>query len=234
MLGSASEQLALDGAGSTTSLRPIVGYQWSQVSGTPLRFGDASAASTTVSWGATAPAGVERATVRLTVTDAAGDSDVMDVVVLSSNLAAANRVLYFRSAAGDYIGAGKTALFTADSAQFQETLSAGYLRASVITPGYGEWWYLDLATANGAALQVGAYEDAIRAAFRDGKNGIDFTGSGRGCNQTVGRFDVLEIQTDGAGAITRLAVDFEQHCESATAPALLGSYRINSNVPIRR
>ena len=67
------------------------------------------------------------------------------------------------------------------------------------------------------------------------QNGIDFDGHGRGCNQTVGRFDVLEIQTDSVGGgITRLAVDFEQHCETAGAPALFGSYRVNSTIPIRR
>jgi len=143
-------------------------------------------------------------------------------------------VLYFRSAAGDYIGAGATALFDTGLAQFQETLNSGYFHASVIAPGYADWWYLDLANSDGSPLHVGAYENAIRAAFRGSQNGVDFSGNGRGCNQTVGRFDVLEIETDGTGAITRLAVDFEQHCESASAPALLGSYRVNSSVPIRR
>jgi hypothetical protein len=96
------------------------------------------------------------------------------------------------------------------------------------------WWTLQLATGDGSPLHVGAYEDAIRAPFRGNQNGIDFSGSGRGCNQTVGRFDVLEIATNGAGALTKLAVDFEQHCESPTAAALLGSYRFNSSIALRR
>lgn len=81
---------------------------------------------------------------------------------------------------------------------------------------------------------MGAYENAILAAFRGSRNCIDFNGSGRSCHQTVGRFDVPEIQTDDSGAITRLAVDFEQHGEFANAPALFGRHRIGSSVPIRR
>lgn len=234
VLADTADRLSLSGQTSIGRPRPITSYRWSQVSGTPLRFSDAAAAQTTVAWGDTPPTGVERAVVRLTVADDSGDTDVADLIILSGNLRSSSHVLYFRSAAGDYIGQGATALFDPSIAQFQESLSSGYLRASVITPGFSEWWDLNLASSNGLPLQVGAYENAIRAAFRGNQNGIDFYGSGRGCNETSGRFDVLEIQTDSSGVITRLAVDFEQHCESANAPALLGSYRVNSSVPIRR
>lgn len=234
LLAGPSDQLSLSGLTSISAPRPIVSYQWSQVSGTPLRFSDAAAAQTTLSWGPTPPTGAERAVVRLTVADASGDTDAVDLTIQSADLSASNRVLYFRSAAGNSIGAGTTALFANGMAEFQESLNPGYLRASVITPGYADWWYLDLASSDGSPLHVGAYENAIRAAFRGNQNGIDFSGNGRGCNQVFGRFDVLEIQTDGTGAITQLAVDFEHRCESATAPALLGSYRVNSSVPIRR
>ena len=230
----ASDSLHLNGAGSLATSRPIVAYHWSQISGTPLRFTAPDASETDLTWGATPPTGVESAVIQLTVTDTSGDSDVTQLTIRSANLAGSGHVLYFRSAAGDYIGGGSIALFGDGSAQFQEAMNSGYLHASVISPGYADWWYLDLASSDGSPLHVGAYENAIRAAFRGSQNGIDFTGDGRGCNQTVGRFDVIEIQTDAAGAITRLAVDFEQHCESSTAPALLGSYRVNSSVPIRR
>lgn len=81
-------------------------------------------------------------------------------------------------------------------------------------------------------MHVGAYENATWWA-NPGQNGINFTVNGRGCSQTAGRFDVLEIQTDFSGTITKLAIDFEQRCASG-APPLLGSYRMNSGVPIRR
>ncbi|MEP7101196.1 MAG: hypothetical protein ABI781_11850 [Burkholderiales bacterium] len=234
VLFGASEQLTLNGQTSTGTPRPIVSYQWSQLSGTPLHFENATAAQTNVSWGTTPPTGIEGAVVRLTVTDASGDTDATELTIQSANLADSSHVLYFRSAAGDYIGAGATTVIGSAAAQFQEAINSGYLHASIISPGYSDWWYLDLANGDGSPLHVGTYENAIRAAFRGNQNGVDFSGNGRGCNQTVGRFDILEIQTDSSGAVTKLAVDFEQHCESATAPALLGSYRVNSSVPIRR
>lgn len=235
LLGAASDQLSLDGRASRSTPRAIVSYQWSQVSGTPLQFADASAAQTTVSWGAVAPAMGERPVVRLTVTDASGDTDATELTLQSANLGAASRILYFRSAAGDYIGAGATAVYTNGMVAFQESLlTADYFRTSLNASSYTDTWHLDLATGDGSPLRVGAYENAMRAAFRGSQNGLDFSGSGRGCNQVVGRFDVLEFETDGAGTVTRLAVDFEQHCERADAPALLGSFRVNSSVPIRR
>jgi hypothetical protein len=99
--------------------------------------------------------------------------------------------------------------------------------------GYAEWWNLTLATAGGLPLRVGAYENAVRAPFSANANGIDLSGSGRGCNSIFGRYDVLEINAEPGGNITRLAVDFEQRCDSATAPPLYGSFRFNSSVPLR-
>lgn len=230
----ASEQLLLDGRPSTGAPRPIVSYRWTQLSGTPLQFADATSAQTHVSWGPTPPTGIERAVVRLTVTDARGDTDATELTIRSADLSRSTRVLYFRSAAGDYIGRGAIELLDNSLAAFTETLSAGELRASMISPGFTNWWYLNLATSDGSPLQVGAYENAIRTPFRGSQNGLELYGNGSGCNQIFGRFDVLEIQTDATGTITRLAVDFEQHCEFAAAPPLLGSYRINSTVPIRR
>ncbi len=229
-----SDRLSLDGRGSTGTPRPIVSYRWTQVSGTPLNFSDPTAAQTQVSWGATPPSGIELAVVRLTVADARGDTDATELTVRSADLSRSTRVLYFRSAAGDFIGRGNIELLDSSLATFTETLSAGELRTSMISPGFSNWWYLNFATGDGAPLMVGAYEDAIRMAFHGSQNGLELFGNGSGCNQIVGRFDVLEIETDPAGTITRLAIDFEQHCEFAAAPPLLGSYRINSTIPIRR
>ncbi len=231
----ASDQLSLTARSSTSTAQPLVAYKWSQVSGTPLRIGTPEAVQTTVSWGDAPPAGVEQAVVRLTVTDALGDTETTDAILLSASVTGSSHVLYLRSTPGDGIGSGATTLIEDSAAQFQEALNGGTVHISVVRPGYAEWWYLDLAVASGTPFQVGAYDDAIRAAFAGStRNGVDLSGSGRGCNQVFGRFDVLEVATDSSGAITRLAVDFEQHCEFANAAPLLGSYRVNSSVPIRR
>lgn len=234
MLAGAADQLVLDGRASRSTARPIVAYRWTQVSGTALRFGDAAAAQTVVSWGDRPPTGAERAVVRLTVTDSAGDTDAIDLTVLSAELGAARRVLYFRSADGDYVGAGATNVLLDSQAQFWESHVPGYFSLSANTPDYRESWSLYLGSADGLPLHAGAYENAQRWSSLGSHNGLAFSGGGRGCSLSFGRFDVIEIETDGSGAITRLAVDFEQRCDSATAPALLGSYRVNSSVPIRR
>lgn len=150
-------------------------------------------------------------------------------------MTASSHLLCVRSSPGDGIGAAATTLIEDSAAQFQEALTGGTVHISVVRPGHAEWWYLDLAVAGGTPFQVGAYDDAIRAAFAgSARNSVDFTATGRGCNQVFGRFDVLDVAIDSSGAITRLAVDFEQHCEFANAAPLLGSYRANSSVPIRR
>jgi hypothetical protein len=232
LLAGPGEQVSLSGQGSTGAPRPIVSYRWSQVSGTPLRFADATAAQTTVSWGDAAPAGVEAAVVRLTVADAAGDTEWADLTVTSADLSSATHLLYFRSAAGDQVGAGAISLLANSQAQFQSSGNFGWFDATATTPGSAQWWNLYLRSADGLPLHVGAYENATWWP-NFGQNGISFSVDGRSCGQTVGRFDVLEIETDFFGTVTKLAIDFEQRCGSG-APPLLGSYRVNSGVPIRR
>jgi hypothetical protein len=233
---SPTDRATLDAGGSTTSLRRITGYQWTQLSGTPLQFGDPSAALTTVAWGSSPPNGVEDAVVQLMVTDAAGDSDTTRITIRSGNVNGSGHVLYFRSTAGDYVGNGRTVLIGDGTGAFNDSpLSRGYTRTFYSDFRNSGFTQLLIASSDGSALHAGAYEDAIRTSFHGTQNGIEFIHDGRTCNAVYGRFDVLEVEFDATGSnITRFAVDFEQHCESASAPPLFGSYRINSTIPIRR
>lgn len=232
-LSSAAAVIELD-AGSSFSARPIAGYQWRQLSGTPLVLSAPQSAQTQLHWGSVVPTTLDNCVFELTITDTAGDRETTRISIAVYQPASVTRLLHFRSAAGDYIGAGQTVTVSDTTGTF------GALPANtggVITFGYSEtnfisWWNLSLAGANGVPLTVGVYADARRAAFAGANNGLDFYGSGRGCNQVFGRFKVLELQTDPGGAINKIAVDFEQHCESADAPPLFGSLRINSLLPI--
>jgi Calx-beta domain len=57
---------------------------------------------------------------------------------------------------------------------------------------------------------------------------LDVFGDGRGCD-TVGRFYLSDIAFNLDGTVSRLALDFEQHCTGVTiGPALYGSVRYNS------
>jgi hypothetical protein len=148
----------------------------------------------------------------------------------SASTFAGQNVLYYSSQAGDYIGQGQDVTFTGADGSFSVSAGSSTLRAGFIAPGWTHWWFLILGTANGAALQAGAYEGAQR--FPSGGHPqLEFYGDGRGCNTITGRFDVLEIVRDASGAVTQLAVNWEQHCEGGV-PALLGQIRYNSSVPV--
>lgn len=150
-------------------------------------------------------------------------------------------VLYFKSERGDYIGGGQERIFT--DADFRFGVSKNYDNGVSVwinnyaTAPWGKWesWSLDTAAPNRALLQVGAYEGATRFPFQAyDKPGLSFTGSGRGCNRSYGRFDVLEVVYGTNGQVTSFAANFEQHCEWPTAPALFGQIRYNSDIPITR
>ena len=233
-LTSATGSVQLSAVGSISTLRPIANYTWVQLGGTPLTISAPQSASTQVSWGEQRPSGLENVVVELTITDTAGEVETARVTVKSLDLLTAGRVLYFRSTPGDTIGGGQTVMVGDPTGNLSSNpLNSGYVTYNYIAADFSSYWFLNLATADGAGLRVGAFENAVRAPFHNNANGLELSGSGGGCNQIVGRFEVLEIATDLSGTISRLAVDFEQHCEFAQAPPLFGSLRINSNVPIR-
>lgn len=81
---------------------------------------------------------------------------------------------------------------------------------------------------DGSALAPAAYEYATRYPFQSPLfPGLDVTIRSSGCNTLRGRFVIYELAV-ADGAIQRLAVDFEHHCEGAEA-ALFGAIRFNSD-----
>ncbi len=99
--------------------------------------------------------------------------------------------------------------------------------------GSSHWWTLNFNAPNGKELIPGPYEGATRYPFQPPtKPGLDISGSGRGCDELTGRFDVLQAEYAPDGRIERFAADFEQHCEGHT-PALRGSirYRASATFP---
>lgn len=138
----------------------------------------------------------------------------------------------YRGQAADYISQGHAAAYDDSTATVRTTYNAGYFRTQFMLPNAAHWWNLDLATPNGEPLVPGAYIDAWRASFRNGHNGLDFFGDGRGCNEVFGSFVVLEIGFDTTGRMNRFAADFDQRCETVTSPKLQGSVRINSSIPL--
>jgi len=155
----------------------------------------------------------------------------MLAAVFSASAQAANTssVVMF-SDPGDWVGAGEHRLFHPGNGSVTVGAGAGQVSVSVSGGTSGDSFDLDFAAPPGQALAVGAYERAQRAPFREaGRPGIDIGGDGRGCNIIAGRFDVKQLETGAGGAITRLWIVYEQHCEGGV-PALFGEVRIN--VPV--
>jgi hypothetical protein len=94
----------------------------------------------------------------------------------------------------------------------------------------GQSWSLRLAPPTYGTFQTGRYDRATSARFLNQSMdpGIDVSGNGRSCIQSLGAFTILEIATNAAGELERLSVDFEQRCNHSEAPALKGAIRINS------
>ncbi|HET7079255.1 MAG TPA: hypothetical protein VFM49_17615, partial [Chloroflexia bacterium] len=147
-------------------------------------------------------------------------------VSASCRNAPGDTLLCLDSEAGDYIGQGARTVFTADDAGF-EAYYDGTLRIIVHSADY---WTLTFAPPQGSRLAPGRYDHVEDYAVQSPRRpGMRVSGGGRGCEGRDGRFEILELAYDSAtGTVSKLAVNFEQHCGSG-GPALLGSIRIHSN-----
>ena len=134
---------------------------------------------------------------------------------------------------GDYIGAGTQREFDPGNASITVYGSAGDLTISLDGGTSGDYWDMEFAAAPGDVLTSGGiYTDAQRAPFREaGHPGIDIYGSGRGCNTDTGLFEVKDIATDSSGAISRLWIVYQQHCEGGHA-ATWGEVKLNEPVDV--
>ena len=155
-------------------------------------------------------------------------------LALAPAAAAQSTLIHLNSQPGDYIGGGTEQTITPAQGAF----SAGQGANNVVTvsfqaPNPSNWWTFRFAPLAGEVLTPGVYEGATRWPFQGPSHpGLDVSGNGAGCNRLEGRFVVLEAVYAGS-AVTQFAADFEQHCDGLT-PALFGSVRFNSAVPVTR
>jgi hypothetical protein len=132
---------------------------------------------------------------------------------------------------GEWVGGGIQRQFDSGNAQISVSGSAAYVTVGVAGGTSGDYYDLDFAAPPGQVLAPGGiYTNAQRAPFREpGHAGIDISGSGRGCNEDTGLFEVKDIATDAGGAVSRLWIVYEQHCEGGTA-ALWGEVKIGESI----
>lgn len=98
--------------------------------------------------------------------------------------------------------------------------------------GSGDGFSVLMGAPGLAALSTGTYEHAEEYVGGDrARPVLDVEGNGHGCDQTTGRFQVDQLETDAEGTITRFAARFEHHCEGAD-PAMFGTIAVNASVPV--
>src|SRR5689334_1431567 len=141
------------------------------------------------------------------------------------------------SDSGDYVGDGQTyhLVSSAPDDVQQPSLDPIGLGPGVDIRFTKEgFWQFKFAPAVGTQLQVGAYENAVRQiSLGAGHPGMDIGGRGRGCNQLIGRFDVLEVAYGTDGRVERLAVDAVQYCESSARALRLNLRYGNTTIPLQ-
>jgi hypothetical protein len=147
----------------------------------------------------------------------------------------ATTFLSFTSAPGDYIGQGESHQYALVDGTWIARADVGVtepnhvmIYITPVTTPWAWWWHLDFGSPQGQPLKVGAYENARRYPFNGSQPGLDFSGTGRGCNTLTGRFVITEIVLGPGNTLDRFHATFEQHCEGSS-PALTGEVRILAN-----
>ena len=130
--------------------------------------------------------------------------------------------LYMKGEPGDYIVGDNTYTYTPANASIGAYGNRKYVGGG-LDGSDGSWWYFDFEAPDGDILAPGATYNATRYPFNGTGAGMDVSGDGRGCNQLSGTFTVRHAAYWGDGTLRSFAVDFEQHCEHATA-ALRGTF----------
>ncbi len=146
---------------------------------------------------------------------------VLFALVFMASQASASTFVTVDSEPGDYIGGGVSATYPAVAASGSADHRYVYFSA-------GGYTY-EFESASGE-LVAGTHEGAIRYPFNpDGTAGLAVSGNGRGCNSLTGRFIIHELEFGVGNAVTKAAIDYEQHCDGR-APAMFGYIRFNSDV----
>jgi len=215
-------------------------YQWTQLSGTPLTIERANERSAlmTLSPGAN---GVGSATLRLTVSlDSPGNSESADFVLrtvgdtsdtssawLSRLRVQRNLEDWFTPPKESWSG---PAVGTLTARQEGARLRLTYEEAADPTNAQANW-SLELGSANGEPLRPGLYANAYSSTWFERPPGVptlDLVSGPIRPSSVRGEFILHELEVDGAGRITRLALDFTAPQGSGPVTSS-GAIRINSN-----
>jgi len=146
----------------------------------------------------------------------------------ASALPASGDYVYLASDPGDYIGQGKTYLYTKADAVLGVTTNGAFLS---VTVNGDEWWTGQFrAMSSLSQLQAGYYPGLTRYPFEDTSiGGFDWYGEGRGSN-TLTAWVAIDGVTYSGSTLTAIDLRFELHSEGGT-PALHGAIHWQADDP---
>lgn len=219
-------------AGAPAGIR----YQWTQLGGTPLTIDKPDERSTLIGL-APGASGVGSATVRLTVSvDGPGNSESADFVLrtVADTSGAWISRLRVPQNLEDWFTPPKElwsgpAVGTLTASQQGARLSLTYEEAANPTNPNGNW-SLELSGADGQDLRPGTYANAYSSSWYQRPSGVpslDLVSGQIWPSSVQGEFVIHELEVDGAGRITRLALDFTAPQGSGPVTSS-GAIRINS------
>ncbi|MCG2586905.1 DUF4214 domain-containing protein [Massilia sp. TS11] len=215
--------VTLDGSGSTAAVGRSLSYRWTMVAK------PAGSMAGLVQSSSARPAFVPDLTgtydVQLVVSDGARSSAPATVRITASWGAPPSIVpskgnyIYLESDNGDYIGGGRSYLYTDLNAVLQVSGNGRNLSVSVRGD---QNWSGDFVGMNSIAQFIaGLYDGLTRYPFNNpATGGLSWSGEGRGCNTLSGSFTIDSVTYAGTN-VSAIDLRFEQHCEKG-ASALRG------------
>lgn len=199
--------------------------------GTPLQLdaavkeADGSSSTRPVQWESSDPtiatvnnagrvSAVESGPVTITAS-VGGTSDTLQITAMRAPNPGGpqSTFLAFTSTQGDFIGGGQSARYTLASGSWSGGMMPNRRGVNARFQAGGTWWLAEFAAPAGKPLTVGVYQNAARYPFQEAAPGLDFAGSGRGCNVLTGYFTIHDIAYTHEGQLQRLHASFRQHCE---------------------
>ena len=216
---------------------PPVTYRWEQISGPPVTIATPSEVETNISLGAGAR-GIGSATLRLTMTLADGTSASEDLVIRTMHDSAQQwasvvHVPALGSSAVERFIWGGPEVGKLQLSGSGDRLSVTYSDTAGPIFLYPDW-SVQLRSGDGSPLRPGKYTNAwspANTAAPAGANQLAFDMQHIGFVPWGSDFTILELETDGAGTITKLALDFVVRGIGDYTP-INGSVRWNSSLPL--
>ena len=158
-------------------------------------------------------------------------------VFLREPPAAPRTVLVLNSAPGDSIGQGKNRVYspansfwTVGRPFFLDDNGVGMLIDGYENGGELQW---SLQFLSLGGLRVREYKDLVYRSFPRPAEALIISTRFNRCEPIMGWFLVHEVDVAAdTGEVRKFAVDFRQQCSDLSKPALTGSVRFNSTVPL--